>query len=203
MSNTSDVEPTHVAGDVDHVATEDASVTVTVEHRGEMVTVARRLYVGNLAYRVRWQELKELFQTCGNVVRADIQEHRQGRSAGCGVVEFATAQEAADAMLQMHDQDLQGRKMFVRQDKDDRDLGGKGGSSAATHKGGRGGGGNGGGRGGGRGGGKGYGGGRGGKGRGGGAGANNVCEGKKKSGWMAQSNTTHAPTHRTPTAPCL
>ena len=207
MLNDTGVVPTHV-NDVDpDVESDSADVvkaggpaSVTVEHRGETVTVARRLYVGNLSYRVRWQELKDLFKPCGNVVYADVQEDRYGRSAGCGIVEFSTAQEAADAMLQMHDHDLQGRKIFVRQDKDDRDLGGKGGSSASAHKGyGRGGGGGfRGGYGGGKGGGKGYGGGKGGKGfsngyqtqygggRGGGGG---VCEGGT---WTAQHDTrTH------------
>eukprot|EP01061_Rhynchopus_euleeides_P018291 TRINITY_DN3022_c0_g1_i7.p1 TRINITY_DN3022_c0_g1~~TRINITY_DN3022_c0_g1_i7.p1 ORF type:complete len:240 (+),score=89.29 TRINITY_DN3022_c0_g1_i7:62-781(+) len=104
--------------------------TVTVDYQGEPVTVGRRLYVGNLPYTTRWQELKDLFiQGGANVVYANVKEDRQGRSAGCGIVEFATAREAANAMMTMNDWEIQGRRIFVRQDKDDRDIAGMPGST--------------------------------------------------------------------------
>eukprot|EP01063_Lacrimia_lanifica_P022922 TRINITY_DN3042_c0_g2_i1.p3 TRINITY_DN3042_c0_g2~~TRINITY_DN3042_c0_g2_i1.p3 ORF type:complete len:237 (+),score=70.60 TRINITY_DN3042_c0_g2_i1:144-854(+) len=111
-----------------------------VNAHGERVRVARRLYVGNLAYSVRWQELKDLFKGEGEVVFADVKMNSEGRSAGCGIVEFATAQEAASAMQNLHDAELEGRKIFVREDREDRDLGGKGGGKGS--KGGKGGRGN-------------------------------------------------------------
>eukprot|EP00659_Diplonema_papillatum_P018058 gene18058-27820_t len=106
---------------------DDKPKTVTVTHLDEEVEVGRRLYVGNLPYRARWQELKDYFAPCGDVVFADVKADKNGRSAGCGIVEFKTPEEAGEAMVQMHDSEFQGRKIFVRQDKEDRDLGGKGG----------------------------------------------------------------------------
>ena len=43
-----------------------------------------RLYVGNLSWDVKWQELKDFFKPCGTVVRADVMEEPGGRSKGCG-----------------------------------------------------------------------------------------------------------------------
>lgn len=42
-----------------------------------------------------------------------------GRSKGCGIVEYATADEARHAIASLHDTELQGRLILVRQDKDD------------------------------------------------------------------------------------
>lgn len=48
------------------------------------------LYVGNLPFRVRWQDLKDLFRKCGTVLRADVAlTPHDGRSRGFGVVLFA------------------------------------------------------------------------------------------------------------------
>ena len=47
-----------------------------------------------------------------------------GRSRGCGIVEFATNREAADAIHRLNDLDFRGRPMHVREDrKADEDSG--------------------------------------------------------------------------------
>ena len=70
-----------------------------------------------------------------------------GRSKGCGIVEYSTAEEAAQAILTLHDRMLGGRPVCVREDREDRDLrgaldgsGGGGGGGAAGAGGGAGGG---------------------------------------------------------------
>ena len=56
-----------------------------------------------------------------------------GRSKGCGIVEYSTAEEAAQAILTLHDRMLGGRPVCVREDREDRDLlaapGGEGGGA--------------------------------------------------------------------------
>ena len=42
-----------------------------------------------------------------------------GRSKGCGIVEYSSADEARHAIAALHDTELQGRLILVRQDKDD------------------------------------------------------------------------------------
>jgi len=78
---------------------------------------ARRVYVGNLAFEVKWQDLKDHMKQVGNVVRADVMEGRDGRSKGCGIVEFSAAWEAQRAIEELHDTELKGRLIFVREDR--------------------------------------------------------------------------------------
>ena len=78
----------------------------------------RRLYVGNLSYDVSWQDLKDHFKQIGNVTRADIMTEPGGRSKGCGLVEFATAIEAQEAMSRLNETELRGRLIFVREDRE-------------------------------------------------------------------------------------
>ena len=65
-----------------------------------------------------WYDLKDHFKQCGNVVRADVLEEPGGRSKGCGIVEFALADEAARAISTLNDTELKGRTIFVREDRE-------------------------------------------------------------------------------------
>ena len=80
--------------------------------------VSRFVYVGNLSWDVMWQDLKDHMKEAGNVVRADVLIGDDGRSKGCGIVEYATVEEANQAILQLHNSNLKGRLIFVREDRD-------------------------------------------------------------------------------------
>jgi len=83
--------------------------------------VTNRVYVGNLAYSTSWQDLKDLFRQCGNVVYADVfTDGPNGLSKGCGIVEFETKQEAINAIKTFHNYHFNGRDIFVREDREDR-----------------------------------------------------------------------------------
>lgn len=86
-------------------------------------------------------------RACGSraVVYADVmREPDTQRSKGCGIVEFDTPEAAANAIQTLNDTYLDGRLIFVREDREDHDLkGGPGGGGGR----GRGAGGRGGGRG--------------------------------------------------------
>ena len=98
------------------------------EQARETITVARRCFVHNLSWDVSWQDLKDFFQECGTVVYADVmKENGTGRSKGCGIVEFDHPQAAARAIRDKTDALLKGRPILVREDREDRDLGGGGG----------------------------------------------------------------------------
>lgn len=78
------------------------------------------VYVGNLAWSVSWQDLKDHFQQVGVVVRAEVFTEGRvegGRSKGCGTVEFEDAEAAKRAISELNDTDMQGRRMFVREDR--------------------------------------------------------------------------------------
>ncbi|KAG8885859.1 hypothetical protein FRB98_001572 [Tulasnella sp. 332] len=53
-----------------------------------------QLFVGNLPYRVRWQDLKDLFRKAGTVLRADVSLGPDNRSRGYGTVLLGTAEDA-------------------------------------------------------------------------------------------------------------
>ena len=85
------------------------------------------VYVGNLSWETSWQDLKDHFRAAGEVTHADVMMEHDGRSKGCAIVRFASAHDAANAIQQLHDSELQGRTIFVRED---REAGGGGGGGA-------------------------------------------------------------------------
>ncbi len=80
-----------------------------------------RLFVGNLAYTVRDEQLRELFNQYGEVTEATVLLEKQfgpdngrpRRSRGMGFVTFSTPEEAEKAVEALHDQDFEGRKLIV------------------------------------------------------------------------------------------
>jgi RNA recognition motif-containing protein len=82
--------------------------------QGMMMT--KKLYVGNLSFRVTSEELRELFSQYGNVTSASVISDRDtGRSRGFGFVEMADGGEQAIEAL--NGQDLQGRALTVNEAK--------------------------------------------------------------------------------------
>ncbi|CAN0069811.1 unnamed protein product [Ascophyllum nodosum] len=78
-----------------------------------------RVFVGNLAWGVQWQDLKDYMRQAGNVKYVDLFQEAGGRSKGCAVVEYETPQEAHAAIRNLHDTELKGRTMFIREDREE------------------------------------------------------------------------------------
>ncbi|KAG9313465.1 hypothetical protein JVU11DRAFT_5790 [Chiua virens] len=76
-----------------------------------------QLFVGNLPYRVRWQDLKDLFRRAGTVLRADVSLGPDNRSRGYGTVLLATAEDAGRAIDMFHGYCWQTRVLEVRPDR--------------------------------------------------------------------------------------
>jgi len=89
--------------------------------------MSNRVYVGNLSWSTSWQDLKDHMRDAGDVQYAKVLQDRDGRSKGCGIVEFTTVEGAADAIEKLTDTELKGRKIFVREDREDGKRGGGGG----------------------------------------------------------------------------
>lgn len=51
----------------------------------------------------------------GEVLHADVLMNSDGRSKGCGVVEYATASEAQRAISELSNQTLSGRMVYIRE----------------------------------------------------------------------------------------
>jgi cold-inducible RNA-binding protein len=92
--------------------------------------MASKLYVGNLSYDTRDDDLQELFSEYGQVVSAKVVMDRDtGRPRGFGFVEMGTAEEAQKAIQELDGKDFMGRaiKVNVAQPREDRPRGGRGG----------------------------------------------------------------------------
>lgn len=87
----------------------------------------RRVYVGNLSWEVAWQDLKDHMVEAGEVVRAEVIKEPNGRSKGCGIVEFASDEGAKKAIATLTDTELKGRRIFVREDREITKHAGRGG----------------------------------------------------------------------------
>ena len=75
-----------------------------------------KLYVGNLAYSVSGDDLRDLFSQVGQVQSATvITDKFSGQSKGFGFVEMTTAEEAAKAIQQFDGADLKGRNLKVNE----------------------------------------------------------------------------------------
>lgn len=126
--------------------------------------MGNKLYVGNLAYSVRDDDLQQAFAQFGNVSSAKVMMDREtGRSKGFGFVEMASDAEAQSAINGMNGQPLDGRAVVVNEARPREERPGGFGGGGGGGRGGYGGGG-------GRSGGGGYGGGGSGGGYGGGGG---------------------------------
>ncbi|KAF5371686.1 hypothetical protein D9758_003393 [Tetrapyrgos nigripes] len=81
-----------------------------------------QLFVGNLPYKVRWQDLKDLFRRAGTVLRADVSLGPDNRSRGYGTVLLATAEDAGRAIDMFNGYSWQSRILEVRPDRLPPDL---------------------------------------------------------------------------------
>jgi RNA recognition motif-containing protein len=77
-----------------------------------------RIYIGNLNYRLRTEELKEVFLPFGEVIGAKIvRDQETKRSKGFGFVEMANEADGLKAIEELNGSELSGRKMIVTQAK--------------------------------------------------------------------------------------
>ncbi len=112
--------------------------------------MGNKLYVGNLPYSVRDEDLNQAFSAFGGVTSAKVMMERDtGRSKGFGFVEMASDAEAQAGINGMNGQQLGGRAIVVNEARPMEDRpprtggfgGGGGGRSAGGGYGGGGGGG--------------------------------------------------------------
>ena len=78
--------------------------------------MGNKLYVGNLPYSVRDEDLQQSFGQFGAVTSAKVMMERDtGRSKGFGFVEMASDAEAQAAIAGMNGQPLGGRSVVVNE----------------------------------------------------------------------------------------
>ena len=104
--------------------------------------VGKKLYVGNLTYRVSSSDLEQLFSQFGSVESAEVISDRDtGRSKGFGFVEMSSDNEARAAIDALNDQEHDGRRLTVNEARPREPRTGGGGGGGGWRGGGGGGGG--------------------------------------------------------------
>ena len=74
------------------------------------------IYVGNLSYDMSVNDLQQLFEEYGSVVKANIIMDREtGRSKGFGFVEMENSSDGESAIEALNGQDVMGRNLKVNQ----------------------------------------------------------------------------------------
>ena len=90
--------------------------------------MSKKLYVGNLSFRVTDDDLFEHFSQLGTVESANIVQDRDtGRSRGFGFVEMSNEDEADTAINEYNGQEYDGRNMVVNEARPRENGGGGGG----------------------------------------------------------------------------
>jgi RNA recognition motif-containing protein len=90
------------------------------------------IYVGNLSHEVTENDLREIFETVGQVSSASIIKDKfNGESKGFGFVEMQSKAKGQEAILNLNDKELKGRPMIVNEarPKTENRTGGGGGNS--------------------------------------------------------------------------
>jgi len=74
------------------------------------------IYVGNLNYRIRENDLRTVMERFGTVDSVKVVKDRDtGRSKGFAFVEMQDDDEARRAIEELNEKDLDGRRMVVKE----------------------------------------------------------------------------------------
>jgi len=78
--------------------------------------MATKLYVGNLPFKVREEDLQSLFQQAGAVESVNIiRDKFSGQSRGFGFVEMSSPEDAEKAIQQFNGHSMENREIVVNE----------------------------------------------------------------------------------------
>ena len=78
--------------------------------------MGKKLYVGNLSFKLTEQGLRQAFEPYGEVMDAVlITDKMTGRPRGFGFVEMADDEGARQAIAKLHETELDGRRIVVNE----------------------------------------------------------------------------------------
>ena len=103
----------------------------------------KNIFVGNLSFNTNEDELRQMFESYGQVDRVSIMTDRDtGRSRGFGFVEMASNEDGEKAITALNGSQVGGRTINVNEARPKTERsGGGGGGGGGRDRGGRGGGG--------------------------------------------------------------
>lgn len=101
-----------------------------------------RIYVSNIPYEYRWQDLKDLCRDMvGDVNFVELFNDENNKPRGCGIVEFKSQDSVGLAMEKLNRHEINGRQIVIKEDYgDERDefgrviRGGGGGGGGGSNR---------------------------------------------------------------------
>ena len=100
----------------------------------------KNIFVGNLSFNTNEDELRQLFESYGQVDRVSIMTDRDtGRSRGFGFVEMSSNEDGEKAIAALNGSQVGGRTINVNEARPKTERGGGGGGGYGRDRGGRGG----------------------------------------------------------------
>nr|XP_005483413.1 myelin expression factor 2 isoform X9 [Zonotrichia albicollis] len=76
-----------------------------------------RVFISNIPYDMKWQAIKDLMrEKVGEVTYVELFKDAEGKSRGCGVVEFKDEEFVKKALDTMNKYDLSGRPLNIKED---------------------------------------------------------------------------------------
>jgi RNA recognition motif-containing protein len=112
VTYTTPEDATRAISELDGSSLRDRTINVSESHQQQPSSA---IFVGNLAWEVTWQELKDYFREVGEVVHADVLKNYNGSSRGCGIVEFQSPAQAQEAIATLNQSEFKGRTITVRE----------------------------------------------------------------------------------------
>ncbi|XP_061670657.1 myelin expression factor 2 [Syngnathoides biaculeatus] len=90
------------------------------KHGGEKKGGQRnRVFISNIPYDMKWQAIKDLMRDkVGEVTYVELFKDAEGKSRGCGVVDFKDEEFVSKAVETMNKYDLSGRPLNIKEDPD-------------------------------------------------------------------------------------
>ena len=97
--------------------------------------MGKKLHVGNLAYAVTEEDLRQAFSAAGKCESvAVIMDRATGQSRGFGFVEMSSDEEAQRAVEQLDGKDIKGRAIKVSEAREREGGGGRGGAGGGWRR---------------------------------------------------------------------
>ena len=81
-----------------------------------LISIFMNIYVGNLNYRVREDDLKQVMEEYGTVESVKIIKDREtGKSKGFGFVEMPDDEAAKKAIAELNEAEYEGRQIVIKE----------------------------------------------------------------------------------------
>ena len=75
------------------------------------------VFVANVDYAMKWQDLKDIFKMAGNVLNVKMVDGTDGKTKGYGTIQFKSPLDALEAVAKFHGQTVRDRRMTVKIDQ--------------------------------------------------------------------------------------